>query len=63
MKNRSAKEILRFTFAHLDTIVREKRNGPGKVRDRAKGWAVHLKQEDSAAPESVAGKQIRGERQ
>ncbi|MHB8809160.1 MAG: hypothetical protein ACYC9M_04010 [Desulfobulbaceae bacterium] len=63
MKNRSAEEILSFTFAHLDTIVREKRNGQDKIRDQANGRAAQRwGQEDSAVPESVAGKNIRSGR-
>ena len=63
MKNRSVEEILSFTFAHLDGIVREKRNGQDKVRGQANGRAAHYReQEDSAVPESVAGKNILGGR-
>lgn len=64
MKNRSAEEILSFTFAHLDTVVREKRTGQDKVHDQAEGRAAqHWGQEDSAVPEVVAGKNIRDGRQ
>lgn len=63
MKNRSAEEILNFTFAHLEMIVREKRNGQDMLRDRAKGRAAqHRGQEDPAGQQVVAGKNIRSGR-
>jgi hypothetical protein len=57
MKNRTAEEILSHTFAHLDMVVREKRNEHGKTHDR---FDTLREQEYPAGPDNVAGSNEHG---
>jgi len=62
MKNRSAEEILSFTFAHLDTALREKRYEHEEAHDKTGGKSAKRSgQEDPAVPNGVAGEYIRAE--
>jgi hypothetical protein len=57
MKNRTADEILSFTFAHLDMVLQEKRNEKGKAHDR---FDTLRGQENPAEPDHVAGSNEHG---
>lgn len=63
MKNRTAEEILNFTFAHLDKVLRENRDAKDEVRDKISGRSsMRWGQEDPARPDNLAGAKIRGGR-
>ena len=57
MKNRTADEILSHTFAHLDMVLREKRNEKVKAHDR---FDTPRGQEKPAEPDYVAGSNEHG---
>lgn len=62
MNDRSAEEILRFTFSHLDAVLREKRTEKDGVRDKKGGRAVEVGvQEESACPRPWPGQISRAE--